>query len=155
MSLCSSLRICWLPRRIFLRSLADESSSEYRSASRFSLKIARFAFLKDRMNTKSTITTFVASSTYAHYTKRETDDDIQDLARNFLLSLEPGGVHLFFSPSTDFRFSRSATNSARRTNRSGENRQYRDEFCHYSSISISDWYRKCFLLFFTFPWSII
>jgi hypothetical protein len=29
-------------------------------------------------------------STYAHYFKRDTDDDMQELARNFLLSLEPG-----------------------------------------------------------------
>ena len=54
------------------------------------MKIARFQFLKRRMQDESSSITILPLSTHAHYTKRETEDDIQDLARNFLLSLEPG-----------------------------------------------------------------
>jgi hypothetical protein len=91
---CLPLYTCWLPRtvtfqRIFLRSSfstvsTSDSSSSHRSASRFSLKIARFIFSKNRLSQSATL------STHAHYTKRETPGDIHDLAREFILSLEPG-----------------------------------------------------------------
>lgn len=100
MSACLSLHTCWLPRtgafrRVIFRSSFTSSStsdqtSSHRSASRFSLKIARFLFLKRRIQDESSSISILPLSTHAHYTKRETEDDIQDLARNFLLSLEPG-----------------------------------------------------------------
>ena len=37
-----------------------------------------------------TKTSIVPLSTHAHYSKTETSDDIHELARTFLLSLEPG-----------------------------------------------------------------
>jgi hypothetical protein len=101
MSSCLSLHTCWLPRivffpRIFIRSTLSTTStshnaSSHRSASRFSLKIARFLFLKERINhNTSTTPTIVPLSTHAHYSKSETTEDMQELARSFLLSLEPG-----------------------------------------------------------------
>jgi hypothetical protein len=94
MSLCLSLTNCWLPRtvifqRIFLRSSfstvsPSDNSSSHRSASRFSLKVARFLFSKDCLNQSAPL------STHAHYTKRDTPADIHELARDFILSLEPG-----------------------------------------------------------------
>lgn len=79
-------------QRILIRSTFSNSdnTSSYRSASCFSLKIARFLFLKRRMKDDSLTSNILPLSTHAHYTKREADDDIQELARNFLLSLEPG-----------------------------------------------------------------
>lgn len=95
MSSCLSLSNCWLPRtaifqRIFLRSSfstvskPDNSSLTHRSASRFSLKIARFLFSTDHLKQS------VSLSTHPHYTKRETPGDIHEIARDFVLSLEPG-----------------------------------------------------------------
>ncbi|CAF1583300.1 unnamed protein product [Adineta ricciae] len=87
-----SLYTCWLPRttglqRIFIRSSFSDASetnpSSHRSASRFSLKIARFFFKKDRLEQSARL------STHAHYTKSETPGDIHELARDFILSLEP------------------------------------------------------------------
>lgn len=98
MPLYLSLYTCWLPRKIYFQksfirltsSTSDNRSSSYRSASRFSLKVARFLFLKRDIKSDSATPTILPASTHAHYSKRETDDDIQALARNFLLSLEPG-----------------------------------------------------------------
>jgi hypothetical protein len=94
MSSCSSLYACWLPRtiifqRVFHRSSfsttsTPDNSAPHRSASRFSLKTARFIFAKDRLEQS------VPLSTHAHYTKSETPGDIHELARDFILSLEPG-----------------------------------------------------------------
>jgi hypothetical protein len=94
MSSCLSLNICWLPRtvifqRIFLRSSfstisTSDNSSSHRSASRFSLKIARFLFSKDSLKQA------IPLSTHAHYTKRDTPADIHEIARDFVFSLEPG-----------------------------------------------------------------
>jgi hypothetical protein len=86
MSTCLSLSNCWLPRtiffqRIFLRLSTSDISSSHRSASRFSLKIARFLYSKEHLT---------PLSTHAHYTKTETSVDIQEIARDFVLSLEPG-----------------------------------------------------------------
>jgi len=94
-----SLQKIWLPQcrsiffqRILFRSSfsnstnpeqISSSSSPQRSESRFSLKIARFQFSKTRYPTSASL------STHAHYTKSETPGDIQDLARAFVLSLEP------------------------------------------------------------------
>jgi hypothetical protein len=85
MSTCLSLSNCWLPRtiffqRIFLRLSTSDISSSHRSASRFSLKIARFLYSKEHLT---------PLSTHAHYTKTETSVDIQEIARDFVLSLEP------------------------------------------------------------------
>jgi hypothetical protein len=98
MTACLSLCTCWLPRttslqRVFLRSSFStvsepSTSSSHRSASRFSLKIARFLFAKNRLEPSASL------STHAHYTKSETPGDIHDLARDFVFSLEPG--KLFF-----------------------------------------------------------
>jgi len=82
-----SLHTCWLPRRILFRSTTSTSD---RSASRFSLKIARFQFLKRHIKHDTSKTTIVPLSTHAHYSKSETNEDIRELARSFLLSLEPG-----------------------------------------------------------------
>jgi hypothetical protein len=98
MSSCLSFHTYCFPRtvflpRIFFRSTTSTShnTSSHRSASRFSLKIARFLFLKDRINHDiSTKTTIVPLSTHAHYSKSESSEDIHELARSFLLSLEPG-----------------------------------------------------------------
>ncbi len=94
MTNCSSLYTCWLPRtvliqRIFLRSSfstapTSDNSSSHRSASRFSMKIARFLFSKDRLAQSASL------STHAHSTKTETPGDIHEIARDFILSLEPG-----------------------------------------------------------------
>jgi hypothetical protein len=87
-----SLHTCWLPRRILFRSTTSTSdhTSSYRSASRFSLKIARFQFLKRHTKHDTSKSTIVPLSTHAHYPKSETNEDIRELARSFLLSLEPG-----------------------------------------------------------------
>ena len=96
MSSCLSLYTCWLPRtiifqRVFHRSSFStipkpDNSSSHRSASRFSLKIARFVFSKDRLEQSAPL------STHAHYTKSESPGDIHELARDFILSLEPGNL---------------------------------------------------------------
>ena len=90
MSTCLSLLNCWLPRtilfqRVFLRSSASDTSSSHRSASRFSLKIARFIYAKEHIT---------PLSTHAHYMKAETPGDIHEIARDFVLSLEPGEFEL-------------------------------------------------------------
>lgn len=93
-----SLYACWFPRtiqlqRTFLRTSystvpqPDDTTPSYRSASRFSLKIARFIFSKDRLQQSSHL------STHAHYTKTESSVDIRELARDFILSLEPGQLN--------------------------------------------------------------
>lgn len=90
-----SLQTCWLSRtlpfsRNFLRSsfstpsTPDNTQSSHRSASRFSVKIARFLFSKDRLKQVAPL------STHAHYTKTESPADMHEIARNFILSLEPG-----------------------------------------------------------------
>jgi len=94
MTSCLSLYTCWLPRtvlfqRIFFRaSFSTASPSEnlpsHRSASRFSVKVARFLFSKDSLAQSATL------STHPHYTKSETTGDIHEIARDFVLSLEPG-----------------------------------------------------------------
>ncbi len=98
MSSCLSL---WLPRIVFFQryiirstfSTTSDNISSHRSASRFSLKIARFLFLRHRINDDDSSTSNILPlSTHAHYSKRETNDDMQELARNFLLSLEPGYI---------------------------------------------------------------
>ncbi|CAF0900301.1 unnamed protein product [Rotaria sordida] len=89
-----SLHICWYPRTIiyqqfFLRSSfstipsADNVTQSHRSASRFSVKIARFLFSKNRLKP------YARLSTHPHYTKTESPGDIHELARDFILSLEP------------------------------------------------------------------
>ncbi|UJR21915.1 hypothetical protein I4U23_024985 [Adineta vaga] len=97
MPACLSLYTCWLPRtivfqRIFLRSsfstvsqsnTSTSTSHSHRSASRFSVKVARFIFAKNRLQQSATL------STHAHYAKSETPGDIHELAREFILSLEP------------------------------------------------------------------
>ncbi|CAF4307249.1 unnamed protein product [Rotaria sp. Silwood2] len=86
MSSYLSLHTCWLPRtvlfqRIFLlstfstKSISNNTSS-HRSTSRFSLKIARFLFLKRRIKCE-------------HHAKNEPNKDMHLLARSFLFSLEP------------------------------------------------------------------
>ncbi|CAF1517895.1 unnamed protein product [Adineta ricciae] len=121
---CVSLRACCFPRRIpiqriFLRSTtstADRSSlSSYRSASRFSLKIARFLFLKRRINNQTGSTRFVPISTHAHYSKSETPDDLHELARSFLLSLEPEHRKILEKQLSNVETSLS-TNSMGKTN---------------------------------------
>lgn len=96
MSACFSLSNGWLPRtivvqRIFYRSTFsttstshEKSSPSHRSASRFSLKVARFVFNKDRLVHSASL------STHPHYTKTETPGDIHEIAREFVYSLEPG-----------------------------------------------------------------
>jgi len=96
MTSCLSLYTCWLPRtvifqRSFIRSSFsttstsdNSSSSSHHSASRFSVKIARFLYSKERLGQSASL------STHAHYTKLETSGDIHELARDFILSLEPG-----------------------------------------------------------------
>lgn len=89
-----SLYTCWLPRtvlfqRIFFRSSfstvsSSDNSSSHRSASRLSVKIARFIFSKDSLSQSAPL------STHPHYTKSETPGDIHEIAREFILSLEPG-----------------------------------------------------------------
>lgn len=91
---CLSLYTCWLPRnvlfqRIFVRSSfstvpSSDNTSTHRSASRFTVKIARFIFAKDNLTQSAPL------STHAHYTKSETPGDIHEIARDFILSLEPG-----------------------------------------------------------------
>jgi len=98
MSSCLYLTNCWLPRtilfqRIFFRSSfssasTSDSSSKHRSASRFSLKIARFIYSKEHLTRSAPL------STHAHYTKTETPGDIHEIARDFVLSLEPGEFEL-------------------------------------------------------------
>ncbi|CAF1136928.1 unnamed protein product [Adineta steineri] len=95
MSPCLSLYTCWLPRttivhRVFLRSSFStvpptntSSSHGSASAARFSLKVARFLFSKDGLRQSAPL------STHAHSTKLETPGDIHELARDFVLSLEP------------------------------------------------------------------
>ncbi|CAF2917823.1 unnamed protein product [Rotaria sp. Silwood2] len=89
-----SLYTCWFPRtficqRFFLRSsfsttpTPDNVSQPHRSVSRFSVKIARFIFSKNRLKQSASL------STHAHYTKTESPSDIHELARDFILSLEP------------------------------------------------------------------
>jgi len=100
MSSYLSLHSSWLPRIVFFQRIIIRSSfsttstsdnaSSHRSASRFSIKIARFLFLKHRIKDDSSTINILPLSTHAHYSKRETDDDMQELARNFLHSLEPG-----------------------------------------------------------------
>jgi hypothetical protein len=98
MSSFLSLHTCWLPRTVcftktFFRSTTSTSNNppSYRSASRFSLKIARFLFSKRRIkDTVSTPTTALPLSTYAHYSKSESVEDMHEIARSFVLSLEPG-----------------------------------------------------------------
>jgi hypothetical protein len=100
MSSCLSLHTCWLPRRLFFQRIIirstfsttsrSDNTSSHRSASRFSVKIARFLFLKHLIKDDASTENVLPLSTRAHYSKRETDEDIQELARNFLLSLEPG-----------------------------------------------------------------
>jgi hypothetical protein len=100
MSSCLSLHSSWLPRIVFFQryiirstfSTTSDNTSSHRSASRFSLKIARFLFLRHRINDDSSTSNILPLSTHAHYSKRETNDDMQELARNFLLSLEPGYI---------------------------------------------------------------
>ena len=97
---CLSLQTCWLSRRGFLQrnfirfTLSTTSTSDntlsHRSASRFSLKIARFLFLKDRIKYNTCQTSTLPLSTHAHYSKSGSNEDMHELARNFLLSLEPG-----------------------------------------------------------------
>lgn len=119
-----SLQKTWFPqcRSIFFQQILFRSSfskstnfdqinslsSQQRSESRFSLKIARFQFSKTRYPTSASL------STHAHYTKSETSNDIQDLARAFVLSLEPGEFFSTFVRSTQLdsilRF-RTSTNS--------------------------------------------
>ncbi|CAF1323170.1 unnamed protein product [Adineta steineri] len=96
MSSCLSLHTCWLPRTIFIQKIfirlttsTSDQTSSYRSASRFSVKIARFQFLKHHNKHNTSITTMAPLSIHAHYSKRETHEDMHELARNFLLSLEP------------------------------------------------------------------
>ncbi len=94
MTSCLSLYTCWLPRavifqRIFFRSSfstisPSDSSSPRHSASRFSVKIARFLFSKEHLGQS------VPLSTHVHYTKSETRGDIHEIARDFIFSLEPG-----------------------------------------------------------------
>ena len=93
MSACVAFSNCWLPRtvrfqRVFFRSSfstapTSDKSSSYRSASRFSLKIARFLFDKKHLAHSAPL------STHAHYTKSETPGDIHEITRDFILSLEP------------------------------------------------------------------
>ncbi len=95
MSSYLSRHICWFARtvcfqRIIFRSTTSDQASPYRSTARFSLKITRFLFLKRHMKKDESTTTILPLSTHSHYSKRETDVDMQELARNFLLSLEPG-----------------------------------------------------------------
>ncbi|CAF3816509.1 unnamed protein product [Rotaria sp. Silwood1] len=89
-----SLYTCWFPRtllcqKFFLRASfstipkPDTISQSHRSASRFSVKIARFLFSKERLKQSASL------STHAHYTKTESSGDIHELARSFILSLEP------------------------------------------------------------------
>jgi len=94
MTSCLFLYTSWLPRtvifqRIFLRSSfstisSSDSSSPRHSASRFSVKIARFLFSKEHLGQS------VPLSTHVHYTKSETRGDIHEIARDFIFSLEPG-----------------------------------------------------------------
>ncbi len=116
MSCCLSLYTCWLPRtiifqRVFHRSSFstvstpdNASSHRSRSASRFSLKIARFLFSKDRLAQSAPL------STHAHYTKLESSGDIHELARDFILSLEQGELKLKYIYLNTI-YSRSSTNS--------------------------------------------
>jgi hypothetical protein len=127
MSSYLSLHTCWLPRTGFFQRIifhstlstttsTSDNTPSYRSASRFSLKIARFLFLKRRIKddvSTTTTTTILPLSTHAHYSKRETDEDMQELARNFLLSLEPGFyLNRIKFPIEFFNF-RSSKNSSR------------------------------------------
>jgi len=95
MSTCLSIYTCWLPRLISIQrtclrsaystvSNSDKSSSTPRSTSRFSVKIARFMFEKDCLQSSASM------STHPHYTKAETPADIHEIARDFVRSLEPG-----------------------------------------------------------------
>lgn len=149
MSSCLSHHACWLPRTVLFQkilirssftttSASDQSSSSHRSASRFSLKIARFLFLKRRMQDEPSNTSILPLSTYAHYSKRETEDDMQELARNFLLSLEPGSFEER-RPTEGNIHCRSSTNSSGRTDRSGKKLDHSNEFCRNSSITTSRW----------------
>ncbi|CAF2084018.1 unnamed protein product [Rotaria magnacalcarata] len=55
----------------------------HRSASRFSVKIARFLFSTSLLKQSAPL------STHTHYAKAESSTDIQEIARNFIHSLEP------------------------------------------------------------------
>ncbi len=100
MSSYLSLHTCWLPRTVFYQKIIfratfsttskSDDTSSHRSASRFSLKIARFLFLKRRIKDDASTINILPLSTHAHYSKRETEEDMHELARNFLFSLEPG-----------------------------------------------------------------
>ena len=118
MSACFSLSSPWLPRtivvqRIFYRSAfsststTQEKSSSHRSASRFSLKVARFLFNKDRLAHSASF------STHPHHTKSETPGDIHEIAREFVFSLEPGAFKSAAKGQFQLNesFFRSSTNS--------------------------------------------
>ena len=85
-----SLHTSWLPRTVLVQHVICRSAASnadtplaHRSASRFSLKIARFLFSKERLKQSARY------STHPHYTKSETHGDIHEVARAFVLSLEP------------------------------------------------------------------
>ncbi|CAF4094779.1 unnamed protein product [Rotaria magnacalcarata] len=93
MKRCLSLHSCWFPRSVlFPRCLLRSSFSTtpmpnntptHRSASRFSVKIARFLFSTSLLKQSAPL------STHTHYAKAESSTDIQEIARNFIHSLEP------------------------------------------------------------------
>ncbi|CAF3262143.1 unnamed protein product [Rotaria socialis] len=60
-----------------------DNTPTHRSASRFSVKIARFLFSTSLLKQSAPL------STHTHYTKTESSTDIQEIARNFIHSLEP------------------------------------------------------------------
>jgi hypothetical protein len=141
-----SRHTCWLPRtstlvqRIWSRSTFSVTSNNdshtsisHRSESRFALKIARFQFSKDRIQSSASL------STHAHYTKTETQGDIHELARSFVLSLEPGLHFVTCITSIDIQHDvfRSSTNSIRSARSSGKN-FVDNKQCHsYPFVTIS------------------
>ena len=87
----------WLSRSIFLpkthsratlSTTADQPPTQ-RSASRFSLKIAQYLYSNSRIKQGSSVPV-APLTTHAYYAKNESVQDAHQLARSFLLSLEPG-----------------------------------------------------------------
>ncbi|CAF3366104.1 unnamed protein product [Rotaria sp. Silwood1] len=94
-----SFHNCWLPRTVFFQRIfscstfstkpVSNNASSHRSTSHFSLKIARFLFLKRRIKYDASKTTITQTHTDTHDSKIESNQHMHLLARSFLFSLEP------------------------------------------------------------------
>lgn len=96
-----SLYSCWLPRNILFqrsithsnfstKSISSQKSSN-RSHARFSVKVARFLFLKRRIQLDASESNIASLSTHVHHqNKGSHHSEMHLLARNFLSSIEPG-----------------------------------------------------------------